>query len=466
MLNDGTIIALSTPQGSGAIGVIRISGPEAISKTKLFFQAKSKIPINEAPNKKMIFGDFIINKEIIDEVLITKFKGPNSYTGEDIIEISCHGSSFILQCIIEIYIKNGVLPAKPGEFTLRAYLNKKMDLSQAEAVSDIISSETADSHRLAMQQMRGGFSKKMASLRKELIQFKALIELELDFSEEEVNFANLNELDSLLDRLHKDISILKNSFAYGNAIKNGVPVTISGKPNVGKSSLLNSLLNEDKAIVSKIPGTTRDSIEDTIVLDGILFRFIDTAGIRKTSDLIEEIGVKKAKEKVKQSKILIYLYESHNDPIIIANEIKELLHDDINLIIVENKIDQQGYNYNDLLASKIKLELNNAEKVENIGISTKSIESIYPLQKILVQMIKNMKSESNLVVNNIRHLYALKEALVSIEKIKKDLKKNLSGDLLSVDLKDAINHIGSITGNIDHDEDILGTIFSQFCIGK
>ena len=358
------------------------------------------------------------------------------------------------------------MPAKPGEFTLRAYLNRKIDLSQAEAVSDIISSQTANSHRLAVQQLRGGFSKKMESLRKELIQFKALIELELDFSDEEVSFANLNELNTLLDKLHKDISDLKNSFAYGNAIKNGIPVTIAGKPNVGKSSLLNSLLNEDRAIVSNIPGTTRDSIEDTIVLDGILFRFIDTAGIRKTSDLIEEIGVKRAKEKVKKSKILIYLYESNSDPIIEANQINELLADDINLIIVENKIDLNDYNYNNSLASNIKLELTGKNKTENLGISTKTTETINPLLKLLVKIVKNMSSESNVVINNIRHLHALKEGLISIEKVKKGLKNNLTGDLLSVDLKEAINHIGSITGNIDHDEDILGTIFSQFCIGK
>lgn len=466
MLSNGTIIALSTPQGQGAIGLIRISGPEAISKTKLFFQAKSKIPIDEAPNKEIIFGDFIFKNEIIDEVLITKFKGPKSYTGEDIIEISCHGSSFILQTIIEVYINSGILPAKPGEFTLRAYLNRKIDLSQAEAVSDIISSETKKSHRLAMQQFRGGFSKKMESLRKELIQFKALIELELDFSEEEVSFANLDELKSLLDKLHKDISMLINSFAYGNAIKNGIPVTIAGKPNVGKSSLLNLLLNEDKAIVSDIPGTTRDSIEDTIVLEGILFRFIDTAGIRKTSDLIEEIGVKRAKEKVKKSKILIYLYESNNDSLIVANQLNELLVDDINLIIAENKIDQNDYRYDNSLASNIKLELTGKNKTENLGISTKTPETINPLLKLLVKIVKNMSSGSNVVINNVRHLHALKEGLISVEKVKKGLKNNITGDLLSVDLKDAINHIGSITGNIDHDEDILGTIFSQFCIGK
>ena len=273
-------------------------------------------------------------------------------------------------------------------------------------------------------------------------------------------------MKSLLDKLHKDISVLINSFAYGNAIKNGIPVTIAGKPNVGKSSLLNLLLNEDRAIVSDIPGTTRDSIEDTIVLEGILFRFIDTAGIRKTSDLIEEIGVKRAKEKVKNSKILVYLYEDSNDPSTVASQINELLVDDINLIIVENKIDLNDYKYNNSLASNIKLELTGKNKTENLGISTKTPEAIYPLQKLLVKIVKNMNSESNIIINNVRHLHALKEALISIKKVKKSLKKNLSGDLLSIDLKEAINHIGSITGNIDHDEDILGTIFSQFCIGK
>ena len=260
-------------------------------------------------------------------------------------------------------------------------------------------------------------------MRKELIQFKALIELELDFSDEEVSFANLDELNTLLDKLHKDISVLKNSFAYGNAIKNGIPVTIAGKPNVGKSSLLNLLLNEDRAIVSNIPGTTRDSIEDTIVLDGILFRFIDTAGIRKTSDLIEEIGVKKAKEKVKQSRILIYLYESNNDSKITVNQINELLNGDINLIIVENKIDLNDYKYNEnLLASNIKSNYYK-NKTENLGISTKNREAIYPLREILVKIVKNMKNESNIIINNVRHLHALKEALISIKKVKKSLKK-------------------------------------------
>src|SRR5210317_848067 len=313
MLTEGTIIALATPEGSGAIGMIRLSGEEAFRYTAAFFRPKSRRPWNEIDANNTVLGDFKVGGEIIDEVLLTKFKAPNSYTGEDVVEISCHGSSYIQQKIISCFLKEGVKPAQAGEFTLRAYLNQKMDLSQAEAVADLIAAESEAAHQLAFQQMRGGFSKKMEALRQELIQFKALIELELDFSEEEVEFANLNELRSLLNNLHRDISDLKNSFNYGNVIKKGVPVAIAGKPNVGKSSLLNALFDEEKAIVSNIPGTTRDTIEDTLILDGILFRFIDTAGLRETNDTIEAIGVERAREKVKKASVLIYLYQNDTD---------------------------------------------------------------------------------------------------------------------------------------------------------
>ena len=466
MLTEGTVVALATPEGSGAIGVIRLSGEEAFHFTAPFFQPKSKESWDEIQANTTVLGDFVSEGEIIDEVLLTKFKAPHSYTGENVVEISCHGSSYIQQKIISCFLTKGVKPAQAGEFTLRAYMNQKMDLSQAEAVADLIAAESEAAHQLALQQMRGGFSKKMEALRKELIQFKALIELELDFTEEEVEFANLEEFRSLLNKLHKDISDLKNSFAYGNVIKKGVPVAIAGKPNVGKSSLLNALFEEEKAIVSNIPGTTRDSIEDTLVLGGILFRFIDTAGLRETYDLVEAIGVKKAREKVKKARVLIYLYQRDTNAHVIANEIQELLHEGLSILLVENKIDLHDNTHSEALASEIKSNLNFESEVTALGISTKNSMSLAPLKNHLVTLIQNMKSESNLIIHNSRHLHALSEALRAIETIQEGLDQALPGDLLSIELKEAIHFIGSITGNIDNDQDILGTIFSQFCIGK
>ena len=466
MLSEGTIIALATPAGSGAIGIIRLSGPDAFEKTSFFFRSKSKQSWNKIPSNTTVLGNFSLDEEIIDEVLLTKFKGPHSYTGENVVEISCHGSSYIQQKIITCYLDVGINPAQAGEFTLRAYLNRKMDLSQAEAVADIIAAESASAHQIAMQQMRGGFSKKMENLRQELIQFKALIELELDFSEEEVEFANINQLKSLLNLLHKNISDLKNSFSYGNVIKKGVPVAIAGKPNVGKSSLLNALLNEEKAIVSDVPGTTRDSIEDTLVLNGILFRFIDTAGLRETKDIVESIGIKKTREKVSQASILIYLYQRDSDPKETAKEIQKLSHENLNLLVVENKIDEHNNNFDISLASNIESRLKQKIDIIKFGISSRDSKSLIPLQKILVDQVKNMKGDSSIVINNSRHYMALNSALESILLIQKGLDNNLPGDLLSIELKDAINHIGSITGNIDNDQDVLGAIFSKFCIGK
>ncbi|MDG1191978.1 MAG: tRNA uridine-5-carboxymethylaminomethyl(34) synthesis GTPase MnmE [Flavobacteriaceae bacterium] len=466
MLTEGTVIALATPEGSGAIGVIRLSGEEAFHFTAPFFQPKSKESWDKIQANTTVLGDFVSEGEIIDEVLLTKFKAPNSYTGENVVEISCHGSSYIQQKIISCFLIKGVKPAQAGEFTLRAYLNQKMDLSQAEAVADLIAAESEAAHQLALQQMRGGFSKKMEALRQELIQFKALIELELDFSEEEVEFANLEELRSLLNKLHKDISDLKNSFAYGNVIKKGVPVAIAGKPNVGKSSLLNALFEEEKAIVSNIPGTTRDSIEDTLVLGGILFRFIDTAGLRETNDVVEAIGVKKAREKVKKARVLIYLYQRDTTAPVIVNEIQELHHEGLSILLVENKIDLYDNTHSEDLASEIKSNINFKSEVIALGISTKNSMSLAPLKNHLVTLIQNMKSESNLIIHNSRHFHALSEALRAIETIQEGLDQALPGDLLSIELKEAIHFIGSITGNIDNDQDILGTIFSQFCIGK
>ncbi len=466
MLTEGTIVALATPQGSGAIGVIRVSGPQAFEKTALFFLSKSKKSWSQLKANRTHLGNFVADKVFIDELLITKFEGPHSYTGEDVVELYCHGSNYILQKIIASYLEVDVLPAQPGEFTLRAYLNKKMDLSQAEAVADLIASESQSAHQLALQQMRGGFSQKMEVLRQELIQFKALIELELDFGEEDVEFANLTQLQTLLNKLHRDITELKDSFAYGNAIKNGVPVAIAGKPNVGKSSLLNALLNEEKAIVSTIPGTTRDSIEDTLVIEGILFRFIDTAGLRETQDVVEAIGIKKAREKVGQAAILVYLYEKEADPEATAEEINELQHEGLSILLIENKIDLTNNQMATELSKKIVNSLKPLQIENALGISTQNKINLNELQKKLVAVVQQMKNDSSLVIHNSRHFFALKKALKAIEDLQSGLSNNISGDLLSIELKEAIYHIGSITGAIDHDHDVLGTIFSQFCIGK
>lgn len=466
MLSEGTIIALSTPNGVGAIGVIRLSGDLAIEKAALFIFPKNKKSLENILPNTAFLADFVYYEQLIDEVLVTSFKGPNSYTGEDVVEISCHGSSYILQKIINSFLESKVLPAQPGEFTLRAYLNKKMDLSQAEAVADIIASESEAAHRVAMQQMRGGFSKNMEELRQQLIQFKALIELELDFSEEEVNFANKDQLKGLLGTLHNDIYILKESFIYGNVIKNGVPVAIAGKPNAGKSSLLNILFNEEKAIVSNIPGTTRDVIEDTLTIGGIIFRFIDTAGLRETNDVIEAMGVKKAREKITQASLLIYLYERTTAFKDLISEIKSLQNKNQNLILIENKIDQYSEGFDLNLNNELLSALDSKEHVFGMGISTLTSESIAPLKAYLVNTLKEMGKNVTVVVNNSRHYYALINAFKAIEITMDGLDNNIPGDLLSIELKEAIFYIGSITGKIDTDQDVLGAIFSQFCVGK
>ena len=393
------------------------------------------------------------------------YRAPHSYTGENIVEISCHGSPYIQQNIISIFLDKKVRLASPGEFTLRAYLNNKKDLSQAEAVSDLIASESKEAHRVAMDQMRGGYSSEIELLREKLIDFKALIELELDFSEEDVEFANRGDLNKLLDELDTKLSKLIDSFSYGNVIKEGVTVTIAGKPNSGKSSLLNAILNDDKAIVSEIPGTTRDAIEDICVINGIKFRFIDTAGIRETKDKVELMGVEKAKSKVSKSRILIYLYDRADITFEeLKSEIKTFKRDDLQIYLVENKIDLLTNSKTDVLQGKLNNHFNKNE-VNLMRIST--LESKY-IDKLKLELSKNinLSTESNVVVSNSRHLDALKKSVSAIESVKKGLKDGLSGDLLSVDLNEAILNISIITGKIDIDQDILGAIFSKFCIGK
>ncbi len=465
MYNEGTIIALSSPPGSGAIAIIRISGEEAISKTDIFFKSKSGKKLKQCKGYTISYGYLVENEEIIDEVVVSLYKGPHSYTGENIIEISCHGSNYIQQKIISLFTKSGVRLANPGEFTLRAYLNNKKDLSQAEAVSDLIASESKEAHRIAMEQMRGGYSDEIEVLREKLIHFKSLIELELDFSMEDVEFADRGDLKSLLNELERKLSSLIESFTYGNVIKDGITVTIAGKPNAGKSSLLNAIVNEDKAIVSDIPGTTRDAIEDVTIINGIKFRFIDTAGIRKTSDKIESIGVEKTKSKIDSSRILIYLFDrSDIKEKDLIKEVKSYKRDNLQIYLVENKIDL----LNTLKTDSYKENLKSLINENNITFYRISALNSYIVSKLkeLISKNLNVSSQSNIVISNSRHLEALNNSLKAINSVKIGLKDRLSGDLLSVDLNDAIINISIITGKIDIDQDILGSIFSKFCIGK
>ena len=467
MMSNGTIIAPSTPPGSGAICIIRISGSESIRLTDLFFKSRSGIKLSKSKPLKLILGDFIVNNETIDEVLISVFKNPNSYTGEDVVEISCHGSSYIKQKIIKSYMDSGAELAQPGEFTLRAYLNKKLDLSQAEAVSDLISSETKSEHSIAMNQIKGGFSNAIELIREKLIEFTSLIELELDFSEEDVKFANRKDLNKLVTDLKIKLNSLINSFKYGNVIKDGIPVTIAGRPNSGKPSLINALLNEDKAILSDIPGTTRDVIEDTLIIDGLKFRFIDTAGLRKTNDKIESLGIKKAKEKIKKAKVLLYLFD-RNDITLkeIIKENNDLYHENLLIILIENKIDLiENYGTSQFYKNLGK-EINKSSISNFIGLSTFNDNHIENLKNLLIQNFEGLINNDDVIISNERHYNALKKALKSLDDVIESLNNNITGDLLSIDLKESIYQIGLISGKIDIDQDILNSIFSKFCIGK
>jgi tRNA modification GTPase len=465
MYNEGTIIALSSPPGSGAIAIIRLSGDDAISKTDLFFKSKSGKKLSESSGYSISYGDLIEKDEVIDEVVVSVYKTPHSYTGENIIEISCHGSIYIQQRILSLFTNAAVRLASPGEFTLRAYLNNKKDLSQAEAVGDLIASESKEEHRVAMEQMRGGYSDEIEVLREKLIHFKSLIELELDFSEEDVEFADRSDLKTLLNELEGKLSSLIDSFTYGNVLKEGVTVTIAGKPNAGKSSLLNAIVNDDKAIVSNIPGTTRDAIEDVTNINGVKYRFIDTAGIRETTDEIESIGVARAKSKIDSSRILIYLFDRSNiTENELIKEVKSYLRDDLQVYLVENKIDLLKNSNTDVYKDNLK-SLINENSVSFYRISALNNYLVSGLKELISKNLK-LSSQSNIIITNSRHLEALNNSLKAIESVKKGLKEGLSGDLLSIDLNDAIINISIITGKIDVDQDILGSIFSKFCIGK
>jgi tRNA modification GTPase len=458
-----TIVALATAPGMGAIAVIRLSGKDAIGiAEQVFVSAKGKKGLNEKKSHTLHFGKLMDGERVVDEVLLSLFKGPNSYTGEDVVEISCHGSVFIQQEIIQLLIKSGARLAKAGEFTLRAFMNGKMDLSQAEAVADLVASDSSGSHQLAMQQMRGGYSDEMKELRKQLIHFASLIELELDFAEEDVEFANREQLKSFITNLISHISHLISSFELGNVIKQGVPVVIAGKPNVGKSTLMNTLLNEERAIVSHIAGTTRDTIEEEITLDGIKFRFIDTAGIRTTTDVIESMGVSKTYEKLSQSPVIIYLFDvNETTDASLKEEVEELKKniqtENYKLLLVANKADQ---------LSDVNQQISKSANQQIIFISAKEKVNIQELISLLLQQINKGEIRLNdSIVTNARHVEALRLTHATLEKVLEGIDNQITTDLLASDIRSALHSLGEITGDITTD-DLLENIFSKFCIGK
>lgn len=464
MLSNDTICALATANGMGAIAVIRVSGAEAIAKVDEIFQSKfGKKTLAEVDSHTVHLGYVKQNETLLDEALFTVFKGPNSYTGEDVVEISTHGSIYIQQKVIELLNQIGVRNANPGEYTFRAFWNGKMDLSQAEAVADLIASDSKTSHEIALKQMRGGFSNQIKLLREEMINFAALMELELDFSEEDVEFANRDKFNELLDELQNTLKKLADSFAYGNVIKNGVPVAIVGAPNAGKSTLLNVLLNEERAIVSDIEGTTRDTIEELLNINGITYRFIDTAGLRTAGDKIEQIGIEKTREKIEQAKIVIHLYDAYRlTDQMVAHQLDELLQKDRIVLNVANKID--SISAENVISDELKKEF---PQVVHLAISARENIGIEALKQALdaqVQQLGNLSDDT--IVSNSRHLSALQNTLKQIHKIKEGLQHNIPGDLLAIDIREALGYLGEITGEIDVDQDILGTIFGKFCIGK
>ncbi len=492
MLHHDTIVALATPSGAGAIAVIRISGEKAIEiANEVFVSVKGKA-IKQQKSHTLHLGHIVDNNKTLDEVLVSIFKGPHSYTGENTIEISCHGSTFIQQQIIQLLLRKGCRMATAGEFTLRAFLNGKLDLSQAEAVADLIASDNEASHQIAMQQMRGGFSNEIAQLRNELLNFASLIELELDFAEEDVEFADRTQFNALLERIELVLKRLIDSFAIGNVIKNGIPIAIVGEPNVGKSTLLNALLNEERAIVSEIAGTTRDTIEDELVIGGIGFRFIDTAGIRETKDVVESIGIQRTFEKMEQAQVVLFLVDGSRLTVdgsqlsVVSSQLSvDSLKIEIEkirnqfplkpLIIVLNKIDTLSKEALQAIVDQLKTP-NTQPTTQNRELTTdnRQLISISAKNKIGIDELKNQLlsfvntgalRNNETIVTNTRHYDSLLKALEEIQKVKFGLQSNLSSDLMAIDIKEALYHFGMITGQVTNEE-LLGNIFANFCIGK
>ena len=467
MLNNDTICAIATPHGMGAIATVRVSGPKAFPIVAELFQSCGKhLEISEIASNKAYHGHLINNKELLDEVLVTFFRAPHSFTGEDSAEISVHGSVYVQEKLLQVLIAHGCRMAQAGEFTRRAFVNRKFDLAQAEAIADLISSENEAAHRVAINQLKGGFSKELQTLRSKLLEMTALMELELDFSEEDVEFADRSQLQALLHETLTHVDKLKDSFRLGNAIKNGVPVAIVGQTNTGKSTLLNALLGEDRAIVSDIAGTTRDTIEETLNIDGTLYRFIDTAGIRDTDETIEKIGIERTFRKIAEADIVVGMLDAATDcdsMISAANEIVrkvDLEHQQ--LVLCLNKVDTLP-DHGETLLGQIRQHIDN-KSITTICLSAKHKFGLNDILNALKNSQPLALPDATLVTN-VRHYEALLRASESLNLVQHGLETNLPTDLISQDLRQALYHLGSITGEITTDE-VLGTIFSRFCIGK
>ena len=467
ILNTDTICAIATPHGMGAIAVVRVSGPEAISiVSQLFIQNGKPFDIEKMVANKAYYGHIVDHGDLLDEVLVTFYRVPHSFTGEDSAEISVHGSVFVQQKLLQILIAHGCRMAEAGEFTRRAFVNRKFDLAQAEAIADLISSESEATHRLAINQLKGGFSKELQMMRSKLLEMTSLMELELDFSEEDVEFADRSQLKALLQETLNHVNKLKDSFRLGNAIKNGIPVAIVGQTNTGKSTLLNALLGEDRAIVSDIAGTTRDTIEETLNINGLLYRFIDTAGIRNTDETIEKIGIERSYKKISEATIVIGMLDSTNDygsVLSAANDIRskvDLSHQQ--LILCINKVDiltDQG----EALLGELRIDLDD-DDIMVICLSAKHGFGLNDLYNTLKHS-QPLAAPNATLVTNVRHYEALLHASESLQSVQQGLEINIPTDLISQDLRQALYYLGSITGEITTDE-VLGTIFSRFCIGK
>jgi len=456
-----TICAISTPNGMGAISLIRISGNKAIEISEMVFIPSGKQEMKDFKSHTLHFGQFVFQDEVIDNLLLSVFRSPNSFTGEDLVELSCHGSLYIQKRIMEALLSLGLRLASPGEFTLRAFMNNKLDLSQAEAIADLISATSKSAHDLAMNQMRGGFSSKIKELREKLITFASLIELELDFSDEDVEFANRHDFLKLVAEIKKEVQSLTESFSQGNVLKYGIPVAIIGKPNVGKSTLLNAILNEEKALVSEMPGTTRDSIEDILSIQGTSFRFIDTAGLRESVDEVELMGIERTYQKINQAHIVLYVIDISKTTV---DEIKTDLKDFAEhiqnpakkFIIIANKID---------MLQKTLVKFSELVELETIFVSAKCKENINLIIDSLLRSVNISSNPEQVIVSNIRHFESLSKTLLAIKNIEDGLQQNIPTDLLTTDIRTAMHYLGEITGEITN-EDILSSIFSKFCIGK